>query len=65
MQPMRFVGFAQNVGDPMNFKVIECNEDPHKKNIVVHRGVVVQRSTKAIGYNYALTPKSDNYLPDV
>ena len=65
MKHRRFVGFALNVGDPTTFKVLQCNEDPHNQNIVVHRGVVVQRSTKAIGYNYALTPKSENYLPDV
>ena len=33
MNPRRFAGFAWNVGDPMNFKVLECNEDPHKRNI--------------------------------
>ena len=38
---MRFVGFTCNIGDPMNFKVIQCNAYPHKRNIVVYRGVVV------------------------
>ena len=49
----------------MNFKVIECNEDPHKKNIVVHRGVVVPHPPTEIGYNFAMAPKSKAYSPDV
>ena len=49
MQPRRFVGFAWNIGDPMTFKVLQYNEDPDKRNIVVHRGVVVPRSPTAIG----------------
>ena len=32
MHPRRFVGFAWNVGDPINFKVLQCNKDPHKRN---------------------------------
>ena len=65
MHPGRFVGFAFNVGDPITFKVLQCNEDPHKRNIVFHRGVVVPRSPTEIGYNSALAPKSDAYLPIV
>ena len=65
MHPGRFVGFAWNIGDPMTFKVIQCNEDPHKRNIVVHRGVAVPCSMTAIRYNYALAPKSDAYFPDM
>ena len=49
MHPRRFVEFAWNVGDPTTFKVIQCNGDPHKKNIVVHRGLVILRSPTAIG----------------
>ena len=60
-----FVGFAWNVGDPMTFKVLQCNEDLHERNIVVHRGVVVPRSLTSIGYNSALEPNSDAYFPDV
>ena len=65
MQPRRFVGFAWNIGDPMTFKVLQCNEDPHKKNIVFHRGVIVPRYPTAIGYKSALPPKSEDYLPVV
>ena len=49
----------------MNFKVIECNEDPHERNIVVHRGGVVPHSPTEIGYNSALAPNSKAYSPDV
>ena len=41
MHPGRFLGFAWSIGDPMTFKVIQCNEDLRKRNIVLHRGVVV------------------------
>ena len=44
MHPRRFLGFTWNIGDPMTFKVIHCNADRHKRNIVFHRGVVVPRS---------------------
>ena len=49
MHSGRFVGFAWNVGDPMNFKVLQCNEDIYKQNIVVRRGFVVPRSPTEIG----------------
>ena len=49
----------------MTFKVIQCTEDSRKRNIVLHRVVVVPCSPTAIGYNSALTPKSDAYLPYV
>ena len=49
MHPGRFVGFAWNMGDPMTFLVLQCNEDLHKQPIVVQRGVVVPRSTTATG----------------
>ena len=65
MNPGRFLEFYWNIGDPMTFKVLHCNEDLHKRNIFFHRGVVVLRSLKAIGYNSALTPESDAYFPDV
>ena len=64
MHPGRFEGLAWNVGNTMIFKVFQCNEDPHKQNIVLNRGVVVQFFTTAIGYNSDLCPKSDDYLPD-
>ena len=41
MHPGRFVWFTWNIGDPMTFKVLQCNEDPHKWNIFVNRGVIV------------------------
>ena len=62
MQPERFVLFAYNIGDPMTFNVIQCNEDMQKRNIVVHRDVVVPCSPTEIGYNYVLAPKSDPYF---
>ena len=64
MHPGVFMGFACNIGDPMTFKVLQCDEDPHNHNIVVYRGVVVLRSLTATGYNYALAPKSDSYFPN-
>ena len=65
MHPGRFVGFASNIVDPMTFKVLQCNEDQHKRNVVVHRGFVVPRSLTAAGYTFELAPKSDTYLPVV
>ena len=65
MHPGMFVGFVCNVGDAMTFNVIQCNEDPRKYNIVLHRGVVVPRSPTEIGYNSALATNSDAYFPDV
>ena len=65
MHPGMFVGFVCNVGDAMTFNVIQCNEDPRKYNIVLHRGVVVPRSLTEIGYNSALATNSDAYFPDV
>ena len=65
MHSRRFMGFAWNIGDPMTFKVLQCNTDLHKRNMVVHRGVVVPRNLAAMGYNYALVSKSDAYLPGV
>ena len=65
MNPGRFVGFSWSIGDLMTFKVIQCNEDPCKRNIVLYRGIVVLRSTTATGYNYSLAPNSDAYFPYV
>ena len=65
MNTRRFLGFAWNIGDPMTFKWLQFNEDLYKRNIVVHRGVIVPRSLTEIGYNSALAPKSDAYFPDV
>ena len=33
MHPGRFVGSAWSIGDPVNFKVLHCNEYQHKRNI--------------------------------
>ena len=41
MHPGMFVGFAWNVGNPMTFKVLQYNNNPHNCNMVVQRGVVV------------------------
>ena len=49
----------------MTFKVLQCSEDTHKQNIVVHRGVFVPCYLIAIGYNSDLASKSDAYFPDV
>ena len=57
--------FAWNIGDHMTFKVFQCNEDPHKRNVVFHRGVVVLRSPTAAGYNSPLAPKRYTYFPVV
>ena len=65
MPPRMFVGFAWDIGDPVTFKVLQCNEDPHKRNIVVHKGIAVLRSPTAIGFNSSLVPNSDDYFPDV
>ena len=44
MNPGRSMGFEWNIGDPVTFKVLQCNKDLHKRNIVVHRGVVIPQS---------------------
>ena len=49
MHPGMFIGFTWSIGDPMTFKVLQCNKYPHKRNIVVHRGVTVLRSPTATG----------------
>ena len=59
------MGFAWNIGDSITFKVLHCNENPHKRNVFVHRGVIVPHFWTATGYNYTLAPKSDAYLPVV
>ena len=63
MHPRRFVGFAWNIGDPMTFKVLQCNEDPHKRNDIFRRDFFFHRYLKVTGYNSALAPKSDAYFP--
>ena len=65
IHPGRFLGFAWNAGDPMTFKTLQCNEDPRKQNIILHRGVVIPRSPTAIGYNSDLAPKNAAYFPYV
>ena len=49
----------------MTFKLIQCNEYPHTRKFVVHRGVVVPPSPTEIGDNYALALNSDANFPDV
>ena len=49
MYPRWFMGFDWSIGEPMTFKLLQCNEDPHKHNIVVHRGVVVLSYLTATG----------------
>ena len=61
----RFLGFAWNIGNHMTFKVLQCNDDPPKRNVVVHRGVVVPHSLTETGYNSDLAPKSYAYFPGV
>ena len=63
MHLMRFMVFTCNIGDMMTFTVLQCNTDPHKRNMVVHRGAVVPLTLSATGYNSSLAPKSDTYLP--
>ena len=63
MHPGRFVGFAWATGDPMTFKVLQCNTDPKFSIRVLHRGTVVPRAEESAGYNSALQPKSDAYFP--
>ena len=46
----------------MTFKVLHCHKYLHKRNLVVHIGVVVLRNLEATGYNYALAQKSA-YFP--
>ena len=65
MHPGRFMGFSWNIGDPITFKVPHCNTNPYKRNMVVHRGVVVPHTLTSTGYIYALAPKSDTYFPEV
>ena len=64
MHPGRFVGFSWNISY-MTFKLLQCNEDPHKQNIVVYIDAVIPRYPTAIGYNSALASKSDAYFPYV
>ena len=65
MNPGRFFGFTCNFNDSITFKVLQCNIDPHKRNLEVHRGVVVLCNSAVIGYNSDLAPKSNTYFPEV
>ena len=49
----------------MTFKVIQYNIDKHKQNQVLHRYAVDPRKLELMGYNSALAPKSNAYLPVV
>ena len=62
MHPGRFIGFAWIIGDPMTFRVLQCNDDMHKRHAVVHRSIAVPRSPTATGYNFVLAPKIDSYF---
>ena len=44
MHPGIFVGLAWNFVNHINFKALHCNTDPHKCNMLVHRGVSVPRN---------------------
>ena len=59
------MSFACNIGNPVAFKVIQYNTDPHKHIMVVNRGVAVPCNLSGTGYNSALAPKSDAYFPEV
>ena len=65
MNPGRFMGFSWDIGDPMNFKVLQCHGDTKKRAHIMYRGAAVPCSLDASGYNSALQPKSDAYFPDV
>ena len=65
MQPSRFVGFAYNIGDPITFKMLQCNIDPHKRNFEVHRDILVPCNSVAVGYNSAIGPKIDANFQEV
>ena len=65
MKSGRFMEFSVNIVDLTTFKVLQCNEYPHKRDVVVHRGVFVPCYLTSPGYNPALAPKSDAYLPFV
>ena len=65
MHPRMFVGFTCNFGGPTTFKMLQCNTNLHKRNMVVHRGTVVPHNLVAKGYNSSLEPKSDAYFPKV
>ena len=59
------MSFACNIGNPVTFKLIQYNTNPHKHNMVVHRGVAVPCNLGATGYNSSLAPNSDAYFPEV
>ena len=59
------MGFAWYVGNPMNFKVLQCHANPHQRDQVLHRGDVVPCALDAAVYNSDLQPKSDHYFPVV
>ena len=59
------MGLSWNIDNPMTFKVLQFNTNPHKRSMIVHRSVVVPRNISASGYNYALAPNSDAYLSEV
>ena len=65
MHPGRFFGFACNVRNPITSKVLQCNTNPYKRNILVHIGAVVPRNLSEMGYNSDLDPNSDAYFPEV
>ena len=65
MHPGRFVWYAWGIGDPKTFKFLQCNEDPRKRNIVLHRVFIVLRSLTSTGYNSARVLNSDAYFPYV
>ena len=62
MRPGRFLVFYCNVGDPINFKMIQCNIDKRSRNQVLHRGVFISRILELSGYNSSLAPKNGSYF---
>ena len=63
MHSGRLLEFDCNISYPMHFNFIKCNTDEHNRNQVLHRGVVIPWILESTGYNSALAPKSDAYLP--
>ena len=59
------MGFACSIGEPMTYKVIQCNTDPLKRNMVVHRGGIILHTLSSTEYNSLLVPKIGAYLTEV
>ena len=53
------------MGYTTTVKVLQCNTDKRGHNQELNYGAIVLRSMEPKGYKYALTSKSDYYLPVV